>query len=418
MLVGHPVFWILAAAVVAPLLAEIPLGLKVPVVVLEAALGIVIGPHVLHLVQFDGFVETMFTIGMAVTLFMGGMELDFGEIKGRPLFLAVGGWIVSLALGVTVVGLLHAIPNVRAPLMVTLAMCTTGLGVLIPIFRDGGQLGTAFGRFVVATGTLGEVGPIVAMSLLLSQHYSTWQEGGFLVTFLLIVGIAIAVGVSARPPMVMEILRRHMNKSTQLPVRMSLLTLAALIWLAGNFGFENILGAFAAGMILGQATRDERGKALREKIETVSFAWFYPFFFVGTGIKFDIAALSRDRTTMLLVPTFAVLFLIVRGTPVFLYRGYLEKAQRFPFALSSAVPSLSIIVVIAEIGLRSKSMNPDVAAAVIGAAMLSVLLFPTIAGAFLSRTAVTAGQKPALPQTEKPPDCSELPPSKTPFKCV
>src|SRR5271155_10264 len=393
---GHPIFWILAAAVLAPLLAEIPVGLKVPVVVLEVILGILIGPNFLKLVQFNGFVETMFTIGMAMTLFIGGMELDFGEIRGRPLFLAVGGWTVSLLLGVIVVLLLHAIPHVRAPLMVTLAICTTGIGVLVPMFRDSGQLGTVFGRFVLAAGTLGEIGPIVAMSLLLSQHYSTWQEGGFLVVFLVVVGIAIALGIRARPPTLMAMLSRHMHKSTQLPVRISLLILVALIWMAGKFGFESILGAFAAGMVLGQATRGDAGKLLREKLETVSFAWFYPFFFVGTGIKFDIPALGQDLTTMLLVPAFTVLFLIVRGTPIFLYRGYIDKAQRLPFALSSAVPSLSIIVVITEIGLRSKSMNPDVAAAIIGAAMLAVLLFATIAGALLPRIcAPLPSQKPA-----------------------
>jgi Kef-type K+ transport system membrane component KefB len=64
MLVGRPVFWILAAAVLAPVLAEVPLGLKVPVVILEVVLGIVIGPHVLGLVQFEGFVVTMSLIGM------------------------------------------------------------------------------------------------------------------------------------------------------------------------------------------------------------------------------------------------------------------------------------------------------------------------------------------------------------------
>jgi len=396
MLVGHPIFWILAAAVLAPLLAEIPIGFRLPAVVLEILLGISIGSHGLALVQFDGFVETMFTIGMAMTLFMGGMELDFGEIKGRPLALAVGGWTVSLLLGVIVVVLLHAIPHVRAPLMVTLAICTTGIGVLVPMFRDSGQLGTVFGRFVLAAGTLGEIGPIVAMSLLLSQHYSTWQEGGFLVVFLVVVGIAIALGIRARPPIVMAILSRHMHKSTQLPVRISLLILAALIWMAGKFGFESILGAFAAGMVLGHATRGDAGKLLREKLETVSFAWFYPFFFVGTGIKFDIPALGQDLTTMLLVPAFTVLFLVVRGTPVLLYRGYIDKAQRLPFALSSAVPSLSIIVVITEIGLSSKAMNPDVAAAIIGAAMLAVLLFATIAGALLPRIcAPLPSQKPA-----------------------
>src|SRR5580704_10033751 len=47
MLIGHPIFWILVAAVAAPLLSEIPLGFKVPVVVIEVVLGIVIGPHIL-----------------------------------------------------------------------------------------------------------------------------------------------------------------------------------------------------------------------------------------------------------------------------------------------------------------------------------------------------------------------------------
>jgi hypothetical protein len=74
----------------------------------------------------------------------------------------------------------------------------------------------------------------------------------------------------------------------------------------------------------------------------------------------------------------------------------MDKAQRLPFALSSAVPSLSIIVVITEIGQRSKVMNPDVAAALIGAAMLSVLLFPTIAGSLLTQAAAPRrSEKPA-----------------------
>ena len=232
MLVGHPVFWILAAAVLAPLLAEIPLSFKVPVVVLEVLLGIVIGPHVLNLVQFDGFVVTMFGIGMATTLLMAGMDLDFSEIKGRPLILAVGGWIVSVLLGVTVVGLLHAIPRVHAPLMVTLAMCTTGLGVLIPIFRDSDQLRTAFGRFVLASGTVGEVGPIVAMSLLLSQHYSTWQEVDSCWRFS---PLSLSRSLSASPLVHRRYWRcsiRHMHKSTQLPLRIAMLMLAALLLLA------------------------------------------------------------------------------------------------------------------------------------------------------------------------------------------
>lgn len=382
---AHPIFWLLLAAVAAPLLGEIPLGLRVPVVVLEVILGIVIGPHVLELIRFEGFVADMFNIGMAMTLFMAGMELDFDQIKGRPLALAALGWIASVLVGFAAVGMLHLIPQVRAPQMVTLALCTTGLGVLVPIFRDSGQLDTLFGRLVLAAGTLGEVGPIVAMSLLLSQQYSTWQEVGFLLAFLAIVGLAAAIGRGVKPPKVLALLRRTMHSSTQLPVRISLLLLAGLFSLAAEFGFEGIFGAFAAGMVMGLVTRGDEGKVMRVKLEAVSFGWFYPFFFVGTGIKFDIAALGRDFTTMLLVPASLVLFLVVRGAPVLLYRKDIASEQRLAFALSTSVASLSILVVITEIGLRAKTMNTDIVAALVGAALLSVLLFPTIAGVLLQR---------------------------------
>lgn len=397
MLSGHPVFWLLVAAVAAPLMAEIPLGFRVPVVVLEIVFGIVIGPHALGLVRFEGFVAVMFTLGMAATLFMAGMELDFGQIRGRPLNLAALGWMASVVLGFAALGLLHIIPQVHAPLMVTLALCTTSLGILIPVFRDSGQLDTPFGRLFLAVGTLGEIGPIVAMSLLLSRHYSTWQEFGFLLAFLAIVGLAVLVGIGARPPRVLDLLSRTMHSSSQLPVRISFLLLAALSVLAEDFGFERILGAFAAGMIIGAATRGKYGEPIRAKLDAVFFGWFFPFFFVGTGVKFDIAALGRDLVTMLMVPAFLLLFLVVRGVPVFFYRKDIAKDQRPPFALSASVASLSIIVVITEIGQKSREMNPDIAAALVGAALLSVLIFPTIAGVLLSRNVAGA------PRSHPPP---------------
>jgi len=112
---GFSVFCVIAAAVAAPMLAEIRIGLRVPVVVLEVLLGIVIGPYVLDLVRHAGFVENMFGIAMAATLFMAGMELEFEQIRGRPLNLALGGWIVSVLLGLCVVGLLHVVPTSMRP---------------------------------------------------------------------------------------------------------------------------------------------------------------------------------------------------------------------------------------------------------------------------------------------------------------
>jgi Kef-type K+ transport system membrane component KefB len=382
--IGHPIFWLMLAAVAAPLLSRVPLGFKVPVVVLEVLLGIIIGPHVLRLVELSGVVEAMFTFGMATTLFMAGIELDFDSMKGRPLALALCGWGISLLVGLGAIGLLHIVPGVQAPMMVTLAVCTTALGMLIPILGDIGEGDTPFGRLLFPVGTVGELAPVIAMSLLLSRQYSTWQEFGFLLAFFAIVAMATVVGIGGWNPRVLAIFR-GVGKSTQLPVRVAILVLAGLFVLAEEFGFESIFGAFAAGIIVGQATRISDGKPLRDKLDALMFGWFYPFFFVGTGIKFDLAALGRDLETALLVPAFVVLFLLVRGIPVVLYRKDLAAEQRLPFALSSAIPSLSIIIVITHIGLKTRTMNAEISAALVGAALVSALLFPTIAGVLMSR---------------------------------
>jgi Kef-type K+ transport system membrane component KefB len=111
---------------------------------------------------------------------------------------------------------------------------------------------------------------------------------------------------------------------------------------------------------------------------------------VGTGIAFDVVALARDITTMLLLPAFLALFLLVRGLPVFLYRRDLAKPELLPFALSTAVTSLGLVVVIAHVGLQTKHMNPDIAQALVGAALLSLLVFPTLSRALLSRAQLAA----------------------------
>lgn len=123
----------------------------------------------------------------------------------------------------------HVIPDVRAPLLVTLALATTGLGVLLPALRDSGQLDSVYGRLLLAAGgdTVGEPGPIVLVSLLLSQRDGTAEEFGLLLVFLLLMAGAAAVGLGLRPPRVLALLSRTMHASTQLPVRLALVIVDA-----------------------------------------------------------------------------------------------------------------------------------------------------------------------------------------------
>ncbi len=399
MLRDHPIVVVFLVAVLAPLIAQTRIGARVPVVVFEVLLGIAIGPHALALVPYDRFLSFMHDVGMVAVLFMAGMETDFALIRGRPLTLACAGWGLTLAIAATAIAIVNAVGGGILPMMVVIALSTTGLGTLLPILRDGGQLDSPFGRMLLAAGTVGEVGPIVAASLALSTRFTSWQEFMLLLLFLALVALAIAVGAGARPPRIIAMLARTMHQSTQLPVRLALLLLGALVFLCEGMGFEAAFGAFAAGMIVGVATRGPEGEDFRTKIDAVCFGWFAPFFFVGTGVAFDVASLAHGRTTMLLMPAFLAIFLVARGLPALLYRRDLPRAELLPLGLFSAVSSLGIVVVVTNAGQKSGHMHPETAQALIGAALLSLLAYPTLARALMSRHDAGAANERTLTRT-------------------
>ena len=82
---------------------------------------------------------------------------------------------------------------------------------------------------------------------------------------------------------------------------------------------------------------------------------------------------------------FLVLFLVVRGLPVLLlYRHQYALRVRVALAVITSA-ALPLVVVITEIGVRTDRMKPANAAALVGAGMLSVLIFPLVALALKQR---------------------------------
>jgi Kef-type K+ transport system membrane component KefB len=263
--------------------------------------------------------------------------------------------------------------------MIALAFTTTALGMLSPMLRDARELETGFGRMVLAAGAVGEFGPIVGMSIAFAREYSDWQQAGLILAFVALTLLTARAALGLRPPRLLALLSRTMHSSAQLPVLLSLLLLAGFTVLGKTFGLEAVCGAFAAGMVMGLATPGEDGKPLRQKIEAICYGFFVPFFFVVSGMRFDLGALLDRATAMLLVPLFLVFFLIVRGLPVWLYRSDLARGELLPFVLYTSM-GLPVILAITSIGVETGRMSTEIAAALVGAGILSVLFFPTIAG--------------------------------------
>jgi len=388
---AHPATLVLGLAVLAALLAEIRVGIRVPVGVLQLVLGILVGPHVLELATVNNLLAYMNHLGTSALFFMAGMELDLDRVKGRPLTLALRGWLVSLLLGFALASLLHLLPFVSSPVMLAVALTTTALGMLVPILRDSGKLNTPFGQKVLAAGAAGEFGPVILMSLLFARDVSTWEATGSLLGFVVLAVLCAVAALRVRPPRLVDLLARGMHKSAQLPVLIVMLMLVGLSALAMEVGLETVLGSFAAGMVIGLATRGEEGHPMRSKIEAVCFGFLVPFFYVVSGMTFDLTALLTSVKAILLLPLFVALLLVVRGTPVWFYRADLSRPERLAFVFYTSM-GLPVLIAVTNIGIQSGRMVPEVGAALIGAGMVSVLVFPALA-AYVGSPAARLDQK-------------------------
>src|SRR5213595_1393623 len=139
-----------AAALAAPLALGLFPRIRLPAIVLEIVLGIVIGPHVLGWVSIDTPIRVMSLLGLAFLLLLAGLEVGYERLRGRLLRLIALGYALSFGLALLIGFGLHAGGLVRSPLLIAIALSATSLGIVIPVLKDAGQVGTPFGQLVVA----------------------------------------------------------------------------------------------------------------------------------------------------------------------------------------------------------------------------------------------------------------------------
>src|SRR3954470_5474485 len=125
-----------------PLLLGLAPWLRVPGPVLEIVAGIVLGPAVLGWVDADLPVRVLAVVGLAFLLFLAGLEIDVQALRGRPFVLALGGFAITLVLGILVGAGFAAIGWVASALLLALTLSATSLGLVVPVLKDAGQTRT------------------------------------------------------------------------------------------------------------------------------------------------------------------------------------------------------------------------------------------------------------------------------------
>jgi Kef-type K+ transport system membrane component KefB len=374
-------------AAIAPMLVAWLPGPRIPQVVVLLVGGVLVGPQVLGWADRQA-IDLLANVGLGFLFLLAGYELDLTLFRVRPGRLAMVAWLVTVVVAAATVGLLEAAGLVRAFVPVALGLTTTALGTLLPILRDNDMLGGRFGRYLMAAGAVGELFPVLAIALFLgaSNKFVALMS-------LLAVGV-LAVVLSQVPRLIRgrrleRIFLEGEGATAQTTVRWTVVLLLLLLVVAEDFGLDVVLGAFLAGIVLRRWSPGDV-HALEGKLDAIGYGFFIPLFFVSSGMGLDIRSIAEAPLRLL---AFFLLLLVVRGVPaLFLYRRDLPAVQRVEMMFLTAT-ALPLLVALAEIGLRNGTMLHENAAALVGAGVLSVLVFPMVAVSIERRR--RAGEGPA-----------------------
>ncbi|MFB7997402.1 cation:proton antiporter [Streptomyces sp. NPDC056002] len=393
---------IMTAAVLAPLLAHgVGRWVRIPVVIFEIVLGILIGPDVLDWAHGGEVIDVLSDLGLSMLIFLAGYEIQFAAIRGDTLRRSVWAWVLSLALGLGVAMALTGLDWARAVILGT-ALTSTALGTVLPILRDSGDLEGRFGTVMMAFGAVGEFGPIIAMAVLLSGR-TPGAATVVLAVFAAITAGAVFLALRPRRPWFSRIIRSTLHTSAQFAVRFVMLLLVAMLALSQELGLDVLLGAFAAGLLTRlvlQGAAPESSEVILTRVEAMGFGFLVPLFFVVTGIEFDLASLLDGGRALLLLPVFLVLFVVVRGLPTYVLAPRdLSPLSRRALTIYSST-CLPLVVAITAIGVADGVVKKSEAAALVGAAMISVLVFPLLALRLRARERDVTPHLPRAPETE------------------
>ena len=260
-------------AVLAPLTAR-GLGhwVRIPIVVFELVLGILVGPSLLGWAVPSDFVGVLSEFGLAMLFFVAGTEIDFTSLRGRTGRRSIWGWLLSLGIGLGVGFIL--MPHEGA-MVIAVALASTALGTLLPILRDNDELRTPFGKAVGAIGAVGEFGPLIAISLFLGGR-SLGLAAVVLAVFALIAAGAIVAALRLPHGALHSFVNSSLHTSGQFAIRVVLLILTLLVAVSVVLDLDMLLGAFVAGMVWRLMRRDAAEpdrEVVESKIEALAFGF-------------------------------------------------------------------------------------------------------------------------------------------------
>lgn len=373
------------AALIPLLLARVK---RIPVVVGEIIIGVIIGRSGLGLVHGEFTLELLAEIGFAFLMFLSGLEIDFSVLlnpsaqKDRkgigPLRIALISFAISVALALLVSYFIVDRGLAHDPWMMALILSTTSLGIVVPVLKERQMTTSQYGQTILLAALLADF-----LTMFMITIYVAGLSAGLTLEILLIGVLFITALViyrlgsrSLKIPAVTRLIDQISGATSQFKVRTALALMMGFVVLAESVGVELILGAFLAGAVVSLLSRPE-DQSLKHNLEAMGYGFFIPVFFIMVGVEFDLPVLLTDSSAIILAPLLLLAAFGLKLIGSFAFRLRFSWRQSLAAGILTSA-RLSLIIAASAVGLRIGVISPAVNSAIILIAALTATLSPLL----------------------------------------
>lgn len=379
-----PLLLVLLLAFVVPLLLQ--RARWIPLVVGEILVGLLIGPSGLDLIRPDMTLDFLAEIGLALLMFLSGLEIDFSLLTQAPggvrryrlRAIAAFSFLLTLLLAGGTGLFLVRLGVARDAVMIALILSTTSLGVVVPVLKERGLSQTPLGQAVILSALLADFFTMFMITVYVAAIAHGLSLKILLVGILFVAALlAYRLGILHTRRLHLERILSSLSRTTgQVKLQAALALMLGFVVLAKFLGTEMILGAFLAGAVLALIKRDG-DEENRRRLEAIGYGFFVPLFFITVGIGFDLRTLLRDGRALLLAPLLLAAAFLIKLAAALVFRFSFEWRQTLASGILLSA-RLSLIIAAAGIGASLGIIGPSVNAAFILVAAVTSTLAPML----------------------------------------
>lgn len=366
------------------LVGKLAMKIKIPSLVGEMVVGMVLGPELLNVVPFPLALTLVGEVGLLLLVLEAGLEVDLAMLKqigGKGLVVAVVGSALPLGIGTALAFWVARIDIIEA-FAVGASLAPTSMAIALNILKVGKQLHTPCGQLIIAAAVIDDVVALILLSMIKALQNDPLSPTDFVIPIASSAAFTLAIGgfaVVGMPRLTkIPVIKKHSESETFVNIAFFTLFLLAIGLMNATFYGKSsfLLGAFLAGLCFCTVGKIQAvWHSQVKRIET----WMLRIFF-SCSVAFKVPV--KDLWTLEVVGFAALLLVALLGKVVTGVFGPSPPQVLFPkptvfFTIGCAMSAWGeFAFVVANTSLDLGIMKPDTFASVVLAVVASAVISP------------------------------------------